>query len=765
MAPHIPSDRPIVTEIGSISVWSRILLVVYHRALWVSIVVVCLFISIVIPDKLVNIVVGHNDSMYFDGTYAVEQLAINGQGVDFRWTNALSVIRFPQLIGGMKIISLTLLNGSPDIHMIENIQVYLTSSKIATQLTVNHTIRQYHLLVLNQFQWSWSVPFKISSAVWNSINDPRMLGVMILGANLQVISPIIPVISLYTILCIVSIAGLLGVFAILMRIPPVVSVWLISSVNVLIALCLWWRPYEVMQFLFWGVAWLLVGVASIGIAYLIGIVQPNWSMRGVDLPVWCGVVWWSLPMIQVLLKADHILIPLMTYTQWMGVLLGGLLVSGRVIVWVLRRNRQHQLAQSIASWYGIITMAIMSFVHQVVVLPRVFQYGSGDFSIWLNAARRWIYTDVLYQVKVVTDNPFAVYKRPPFYILLFTPFIALSDMTVLNYFRLANIGLLVATFVIWMVIIKPTARWWWLATLVFVLNYQPLYDSITFGQTDVVLLFGFTVVFWCTRRDRDGWAGIVLAFLVSLKIYPIIVLMFFVVKRRWWALVGFVCGMVLWNGWAILASDWYTSILYVQTILPSIGGTTSWIDNQTIAGFLTRFYDTPYEMQRFGIPQVEHIASYLSMVVSAGVCIIALREFPRDSSAYALQYGLFMILMVVAIPVAWIHYTTLLIMVFIMLWWHYHDRLLPYGVFGAAGMSYALIAFGNYKSFGYPEYYGFITLLMMSYKFYGIVLLTGLIVYELLHNEAAWAPRWRHDIGRWWSIIWRRHSVSVDEVI
>jgi hypothetical protein len=762
MAPIISPDGQIVPVIGPISVWSRILLVVYHRALWISIVMVCVFISIVVPDTLVNIIVGQNDSMYFEGTHAVEQLVVDGESIDFRWTKALSGIRFPQLIGGMKIISLTLLNGSPDVQMIEKINVYLTSSKIATELTVNHTIRQYHLLVLNQFQWSWSVPFKIDSAVWNSINDPRMLGVMILGASLSVIAPIIPVISMYTILCIVAIAGLLGVFAILMRIPPVLSVWMIISVNMVIGLCLWWRPYEVMQFLFWGVAWLFVGITGIGIAYVMGIVQPNWSMRGVDLPVWCGVVWWSLPIIQLLLKADHVLIPLMTYTQWMGIVLAGLLVSGRLSVWVLRRSRYQHLAQLMASWYGMITMAIMSLVYQVVVLPRVFQYGSGDFSIWLNAARRWMYTDVLYQVKVVTDNPFAVYKRPPFYILFFTPFVALSDMTVLNYFRIVNIGLLVATLLIWMVIINPTARWWWLATMVIVLNYQPLYDSITFGQTDVVLLFGFTLVFWCMHRDRDGWAGIVLAFLVSLKIYPIIVLMFFVVKRRWWALVGFVLGMILWNGWAIWASDWYTSILYVQTILPSIGGTTSWIDNQTIAGFLTRFYDTPYEMQRFDIPQVEHIASYLSMVLSAAVCIVALREFPRTSSAYALQYGLFMILMVVAIPVAWIHYTTLLIMVFIMIWWHFRDRLLPFGVFGAIGMSYALIAFGNYRSFGYPEYYGFITLLMMSYKFYGIVLLTGLIFYELLRHDVAWAPGWRQDIVHWWRIIWRMQPASGD---
>ena len=738
------------------------LIMIRQRTLWLSVVLVCVFVSITVPDQLVNVVSGHNDSMYFDGMYAVEQLAMNGQEVDFRWTNALSTIRFPQFMGGMKIISLTLLNGSPDPQIAEKIRVYLTASEIATNLTITHTIRQYHLLAINQTQWTWAVPFKINSTVWRSVNDPRLLGVMILRASVGVISPRIPIISMYTIGCIVAITLLISLLSVLTRLKPVFSVRMIISVNALIAISLWWRAYEVMPFLYWAVAWLLVGIIGIGSAYLFGIIHPQRLMRGVDLPVWCALAWWSLPFIQLLLNANDIVIPLITYTRWMGISLGGLLVIGAGCAWLLRRRGLYDVAQLIRTWYAIATMAIMSLVHQVVIFPRIFQYGSGDFSIWLNAARRWIHTGVLYQIKTVADNPFAVYKRPPFYILLFTPFIALSDMTVLNYFRLVNIGLVIATLIIWMLIIKPVTPWWWLGTLVIVLNYQPLYDSITFGQTDVVLLFGFTLVFWCTRRDRDGWAGMVLALLASLKIYPIIVLAFFVVKRRWWALAGFVLGIVTWNGLAILLSDWHTSSLYIRTVLPSIGGTTSWIDNQTIAGFLARFFDTPYQMQRFAVPSVERFASYVSMLVSAGVCVVALREFPRDSSAYALQYGLFMILMVVAIPVAWIHYTTLLIMVFIMLWWHYHDRLLPFGAFSVAGMSYALIAFGNYKSFGYPEYYGFVTLLMMSYKFYGIVLLTALIVYELLHIETVWAPRWRHDIKRWWQIIWRTQPSLVD---
>ena len=758
--PETPSASVVLPVSELRWMWSRLVSVIANRYVWLSLVAMWIFVSLAVPDQSMQIVMGHNDTMYVSGMYDVEQLARNGGTVDYRWTGMQSSIRFPHITGGPKIISLLMLNGSPNTLIPETVQLYLTPSRVVTTLLIASNIRQYQVLDMRSNRWGWSVPLQIKSDVWHSTSDSRSLGVMLLAAHINLATNFIPVVGMYTILCVLGIVFLLSIIAIMMHATPTKSISIVITCNVLISFCLWWRPYEIEPFLYWGVMWVLVGVVGMSVAYVIGVLQFDWRVRGVDLPFWCGVVWWSLPIIQLLLKADHITIRLTSYEHWMGILLGVLLTSGGLSTWLLRRNGYLRSAQLIGQWYGLVSLAIMSLVHQAVMLPRVFQYGSGDFSIWLNAARRWIHTGVLYQIKTVADNPFAVYKRPPFYILLFTPFIAMADMTVLNYFRVINIGLFLLTLLLWMAIIKPQARWWWVGALVLLANYQPLYDSVMFGQTDVVLLFGFTLAFWCTRTNRDGWAGVVIAFLTSLKIYPIIILAFFVIKRRWWALIGFVAGMVLWNGLAILVSDWHTSAQFLTTVLPSIGGTTSWIDNQTITGFLARFYDTPYEMHRFAVPNVEHIASYLSMLVSAGVCLLALRDFPRESSAYALQYGLFMLLMVLAIPVAWMHYTALLIMVFIMVWWHYRERMLGLGQVGVAGLSFGLLAFGHHMSFGYPEYYGIVTLLLASYKFFGMLLLLGLITYELWQADASWAPEWRQDLGKWWAVIRRAQPAS-----
>ncbi len=756
MQPYGLRETPSVSAVLPVSeirlMLSRLKVVIFNRYVWVSLVAMWMFVSLAVPDQAMQIVIGHNDTMYLDGVYDVEQLATNVGMVNFRWTQMESTIRFPQITHGPKIISLVMSNGDANKLIPEIIQFHLTPSRIVTKVLIVSTIRQYHVLDMATNNWGWGVPFHIKSDVWHSSTDSRPIGVMLLAANINLVTNYYPVLGLYTILCTLGIVLFGSIIAIMTNVTPRSIIRIVISSNVLIALCLWWRPYEIIPFLHWGVIWLLLGVVGIWGAYLSGVLQFDWRMKGIDLPFWCGMVWWSLPIIQLLLMADHITIPT-TYEHWMGITLGVLLTSGGMSTWLLRRNGYLRSAKMIGQWYGMASLAIMSLVHQAVLMSRIFHYGSGDFSIWLNAARRWMYTGVLYQINMVADNPFAVYKRPPFYILLFSPFIAMADITVLNYFRIVNICLFVLTLVLWMAIIKPQVRWWWVGALVLLANYQPLYDSIKYGQTDVVLLFGFTLAYWCMRNNRDGWAGLVIAFLTSLKIYPIIILAFFVIKRRWWSLLGFVLGMVLWNGLAILVSDWQTSAQFMTTVLPSIGGTTSWIDNQTFTSFLARFYDTPYEMNRFAVPHIEHIATYLSMVVSASVCLLALRDFPRESSAYALQYGLFMLLMVLAIPVAWMHYMTLLIMVFIMLWWHYRERTLGLRQTSVAGLSFALLAFGYHKSFGYPEYYGIITLLMGSYKFFGMVLLLCLIAYELWHDDASWAVHWRKDASRLWAVI------------
>jgi hypothetical protein len=335
--------------------------------------------------------------------------------------------------------------------------------------------------------------------------------------------------------------------------------------------------------------------------------------------------------------------------------------------------------------------------------------------------------------------------------MLFTPFVGQDPLQILNGFRIINIALYLGMALVWMRMMwtaqgtthaRTTTILWWLAVLVIITNMQPLYETITFGQTDVILVFCMTLILWALRSNRPGWAGVVVALLTSLKIYPILFLAFFVAKRHWWGFVGFIVGMLAWNGIAVVVMGWDLHWMYLTKVVGHVGGTTAWIENQTIAGFLTRFYDNPFVMNRFALPGVARVASVVSMLVSAVVCVLALRDAPVQSSVYAIQYGLFVMLMVLAIPVAWMHYFTLLVLVYWLVVWHFGESTLSLRRAGAYAVSFAFIAYGNYRSFNYPEDYGAVTLLLGSYKLYAILVLLVLLAGEILRSQSRWASGW-----------------------
>jgi hypothetical protein len=96
-------------------------------------------------------------------------------------------------------------------------------------------------------------------------------------------------------------------------------------------------------------------------------------------------------------------------------------------------------------------------------------------------------------------------------------------------------------------------------------------------------------------------------------------------------------------------------------------------------------------------------------------------------------------------PVAWMHYSTVLILVFLILFWRYREISLRIAPASVIAMSFALIAFGNFRSFNYPINLGIVTILMGSFKFYAMMMLAILMLREIWVTPAPWAQAWIAD--------------------
>jgi hypothetical protein len=223
--------------------------------------------------------------------------------------------------------------------------------------------------------------------------------------------------------------------------------------------------------------------------------------------------------------------------------------------------------------------------------------------------------------------------------------------------------------------------------------------------------------------------------------------------------------MLLWNGIAIAVMGWDLHVLYATKIFFSIGGTTAWLENQTIAGFLARFGDDMYNMHLLKNPLISRIGSLSAFLLASAVAWLALRDYPVSDHRFGVQYGLFLVLMVIAIPVAWMHYATILWIVLMILVQHFRTHLATVAQAWAWALSMAIIFFGNQRSFNYKYDLGVVSLVLSSYKFYAIVLLTVVMMHIVWSGSTSWAQAWRYDAARWCrSIGWLRVAGWLERV-
>ncbi|NJN68695.1 MAG: DUF2029 domain-containing protein [Chloroflexaceae bacterium] len=361
-----------------------------------------------------------------------------------------------------------------------------------------------------------------------------------------------------------------------------------------------------------------------------------------------------------------------------------------------------------------------------------------DFWILFKGARDWLHGGSLYDLVAVHTNHFGhVFKVPPFYGMLFVPFVEQDGLTVLFWHRIINMSLISLILLIMLRgfairLVSPLG-----VALVMLFAMRPLADTVAYGQIDLVLLLLLTLALVASQRGRDTVAGVAVALGTLFKLYPVLLLVFFAAKLQWRALVGFVVAMLVLNGVAMVVMGWEMHYLYLYEVLPNIAGGTAWVENQTFNGFLSRIFAPDITAEIYAYLPVDTWTRLIFGAAVALAALLALRPTERTSSRYALQFGLFVLLMVLVVPAAWMHYETIVILTFAGVLLCASHRGLPLWRAALFGGSYALIAYGNQWSFYTNRVLGGLTVIGVSYKFYGLVLLLLVTVACLVERPRA----------------------------
>jgi hypothetical protein len=532
--------------------------------------------------------------------------------------------------------------------------------------------------------------------------------------------------------------------------PPARQLWLVPAVAAGLALLLIrlgassliarLAPSVAGGLLALGAAWRPLEVAPFTHRLLIGL-----ALAHAALLLWAALVrtqgrpWWALP-------AGVAAVPLlllMGTSHWALVAYHGALcyetrrfcptrVAGITALLALvalvaaaawRSPRRSALALAIVSGGAV--------AHAVGAAVLAFRRPAVDFNTLWTAARGFSLGGSLYDPAAVAANHFgAVFKVPPFYGMLLLPFARTDVNAALAVDRALDAVLYLACAAILFSWLRarldaPVA----LAAVALVFGLmQPAFDTIAYGQIDIVLLLLVTLAFMALRAGRPAAVGLAVALAALLKLYPLVLVIFLAARREWRAVAWTAAWLVALVFVGVAVMGWREHVIYAAQILPRIGGGTGWVENQTVNGFFCRLLAAARRPEPVHDRAVD-LLTWAGFLLAAGAAaVVATRRPEPRSRAAALQLGLFLVVMVLAVPAAWIHYETVTILTFLVLVWAAEERPLTPGPAFSVALAFGLIAYGNQWTFydGSPR--PGLTALWLSREFYGLVLLGGAVL-------------------------------------
>lgn len=690
---------------------------------------------------------GDHDYWFFRQFYDAELIGDQ----QMRWSQPTSVLRIPTVQGSATVVSLWLLNGRPGGTPPQQIRF---SAPIMPPLTVpvaGWQVRHYLFLMPVQGWWSWQTPLTLQARDVIVGAEQRPMGVLVAKFATSAPTTVAPYVGMVGFVTGLAGACLLVLHGIRRR------RWLIgvpSMVSMLLALGVYLRPAECVPWLHWPVVLIVVALIWHGLVRILGWTQRQsdgrLSIPGQYLPMVFGLAWLLMPWLQVLLGWDDVYVrSLGMYPSWLRNLAWSGVLGGGVVMYGATWLHFTHVAQWFRQWFFLYGMAIVTMIYLVIGWQGIMQGGSADFNVWMIAARHWRATGSLYDVPAIAADVFGyIYKYPPFYGMLFIPLAGFADITVLHIYRYIDIGLLVVTALIWRSIIPTRSWWWWIPTLIICANLNPVLETLRYGQIDIVIALVCSICYWCLFHDRDDAAGWLIALMTTMKLYPMVLLGYLILRRRWRGLRGFAIGMVVFNSIGVAVVGWPDYVTFVREVMPIIGGTTAYVENQTIYAFVARLVAPSYPLAPFHDGHWTAVASVLALALIALSALVTLRDVSAKSSLAALQYGLFVMVMALAIPVAWVGYQVPLYLIWLMVVWYALTHQLSIARMSILAASFAVIGFGNFLSFVFRLDVGLVATIIDSYKLYGMLALLVMMWILVWQERTSWGQAWLGEMQR-----------------
>jgi hypothetical protein len=162
---------------------------------------------------------------------------------------------------------------------------------------------------------------------------------------------------------------------------------------------------------------------------------------------------------------------------------------------------------------------------------------------------------------------------------------------------------------------------------------------------------------------------------VAIKLFPGFLILFFVIRKRWNAVIGAILALGAWTGLtlALLGSDTYRT--YFLEVIPQLQTFFSWWNNASLNGLCRKLFGPAREKAWLDwviVPVWDApVLSRLSSLVLSGAVVGVLVWFTRRARTQHQAdnaFGLAITAMLLVSPVTWNHYFLLLLLPLALVW-------------------------------------------------------------------------------------------------
>lgn len=207
---------------------------------------------------------------------------------------------------------------------------------------------------------------------------------------------------------------------------------------------------------------------------------------------------------------------------------------------------------------------------------------------------------------------------------------------------------------------KPALRWLCIAVIALAC-YYPLRYGLRLGQTSPMVFLGITSLYYLDRSGYQKLSGMLLGWIICLKITPILFLCYFLIKKRWSVAISTIITLFVLGAASVILAGWECNLTFLNNIIRLSGLSLASWNNQSIDGLLLRWETGALHLYDWHLLSALWTIKAVKHCVRGCVVLLWLRALLKSVNQESehgnlLDFSLTIIISVIFAPIAWTHY-------------------------------------------------------------------------------------------------------------